>query len=126
MFTRGDERRMLRLERKQRRVRSLTQRGKARVCRRSIVSVERVPSVPTPCICVAAPDHLFVAGEGCVLTHNSDMFFNWLVHTAICDPADMMHVLMTMNVARDWSQKDLRRAFRHSEALGKKIGRAHV
>jgi len=121
MFTPGDERRLFRLERKQSRLRTLTQRGKASVSRRSIVSVEKVPSVPTQCICVAAPDHLFVAGEGCVLTHNSDMFFNWLVHTAICDPADMMHVLMTMNVARDWSQKDLRRAFRHSEALGKTV-----
>src|SRR5690625_5879126 len=64
---------------------------------------------------------MVVAGEFCVLTHNTNMFFNWLVHTAICDPADMMHVLMTMNVARDWSQKDLRRAFRHSEALGKTV-----
>lgn len=52
-------------------------------------------------------------------TGKSDMFFNWLAHTAICDPADMMHVLMTQSVARDWSQKDLRRAFRHSKELGK-------
>src|SRR5690625_7317896 len=49
------------------------------------------------------------------------MCFNWLVHTATCDPADMMHVLMTMNVAPDWSQKDLRRALRHSQALGKTV-----
>lgn len=54
-------------------------------------------------------------------TGKSDMFFNWLTHTAICDPADMMHVLMTMNVARDWSQKDLRRAFRHSKDLGRTV-----
>src|SRR5690625_5734767 len=106
MFTPGDERRLFRLAPAQTRLIPLTQRGKASVSRRSIVSVVKVPSVPTQCICVAAPDHLFVAGEGCVLTHNSDMFFNWLVHTAICDPADMMHVLMTMNVAQ--------------------IGRAHV
>lgn len=51
----------------------------------------------------------------------SQMFFNWLTHTAICDPADMMHVLMTQSVARDWSQKDLRRAFRHSKELGKTV-----
>lgn len=89
--------------------------------RRWIKSIERVATTPVRCIQVDSPDHLFLAGEQMVPTHNSDMFFNWLVHTAICDPADMMHVLMTMNVARDWSQKDLRRAFRHSEALGKTV-----
>lgn len=120
-FTPGDAHRLFRFERKQSRLRGLTQRGLANVNRRSIVNIEKVASVPTQCISVAAPDHLFVAGEGCVLTHNSDMFFNWLAHTAVCDPADMMHVLMTMNVARDWSQKDLRRAFRHSKDLGKTV-----
>lgn len=51
----------------------------------------------------------------------SDLFFNWLTHTATCDPADMMHVLMTQSVARDWSHKDLRRCFRHSKELGKTV-----
>lgn len=117
-LTPGDSQRLFRFNRKQARLRTLTPRGAASVGRRSIVSIERVPSVPTQCITVSAQDSMFIAGEGCVPTHNSDMFFNWLAHTAICDPADMMHVLMTMNVARDWSQKDLRRAFRHSEHLG--------
>lgn len=120
-FTPDTDMRMFRFERKQSRIKKLTQRGRASVSRRSIVSIEKVASVPTQCISVDAPDNLFVAGEGCVLTHNSDMFFNWLLHTAKCDPADMMHVLMTMNVARDWSQKDLRRAFRHSPELGKTV-----
>lgn len=51
-------------------------------------------------------------------TGKSDMFFNWMGHTAITDPADMMIVHMTQNVARDWSQKDLRRAFRDSPDIG--------
>ena len=56
-----------------------------------------------------------------VPTHNSDMVFNWLSHTAICDPADMMVIHMTQNTAREWSQGDLRRAFRHSPDLGEKV-----
>ncbi|MFC3724394.1 phage terminase large subunit family protein [Neoaquamicrobium sediminum] len=51
----------------------------------------------------------------------SDLFFNWLTHTAICDPADMMLVHMTQSTARDWSQGDLRKAFRHSPDLGSKV-----
>jgi len=51
----------------------------------------------------------------------SDMFFNWLTHTAICDPADMMVVHMTQNTARDWSIGDLRKVFRHSKEVGSRV-----
>lgn len=54
-------------------------------------------------------------------TGKSDMFFNWLTHTAICDPSDMLLIHMTQNTARDWSQGDLRKAFRHSKKLGEKV-----
>lgn len=54
-------------------------------------------------------------------TGKSDMFFNWLGHTAICDPADMMVVHMTNNTARDWSQGDLSRMFRHSKEIGARL-----
>lgn len=54
-------------------------------------------------------------------TGKSDMFFNWLAHTAICDPSDMLLIHMTQNTARDWSQGDLRKAFRHSPELGSRV-----
>lgn len=38
---------------------------------RSIVSIEPVPSVPVRCIAVDTEDHLFLAGEGFVPTHNT-------------------------------------------------------
>jgi hypothetical protein len=38
---------------------------------RAIVSIEPVDSVPVRCIAVDAPDHLFCAGEGWTLTHNT-------------------------------------------------------
>lgn len=40
-----------------------------------VVSIERVDSVPVKCIGVAAADHLFLAGEGCALTHNTHLWF---------------------------------------------------
>lgn len=79
------------------------------------------PYLVEPMECLTSVDYLGMIFAGPARTGKSDMFFNWLAHTAICDPADMMHVLMTMNVARDWSQKDLRRAFRHSQDLGKTV-----
>jgi phage terminase large subunit GpA-like protein len=54
-------------------------------------------------------------------TGKSDMFFNKLLHTAKCDPADTMLYHITQNTARDWSQMDLGRAFRHSPELGNKL-----
>lgn len=51
----------------------------------------------------------------------SDIFFNWLAYATICDPGDIMLVHMTQSTARDWSQGDLRKALRHSTAMGKKV-----
>lgn len=79
------------------------------------------PYLVEPMEVLTSPEFIGMIFAGPARTGKSDMFFNWLTHTAKCDPADMMHVLMTMNVARDWSQKDLRRAFRHSEELGKTV-----
>ena len=87
----------------------------------TVARIIPVESVPVKCIQVSGQSKQYLAGVDCVPTHNSDMFFNWLTYTARNDPADMMHVLMTQSVARDWSQKDLRRAFRHSKELGSTV-----
>lgn len=51
----------------------------------------------------------------------SDIAFNWLTYSVICDPADMMMVSMTQNTARDWSKGDLRKVFRHSKEVGARV-----
>lgn len=48
---------------------------------RTVVSVERVPSVPTRCIAVDSPRHLYLAGESFIPTHNS-------IHPDIFDAAE--------------------------------------
>nr|PZM98728.1 MAG: hypothetical protein DIU77_07270 [Thermocrispum agreste] len=40
---------------------------------RSIVAIEKVPSVPVRCLGVDTEDHLFLVGEGFVPTHNTDL-----------------------------------------------------
>jgi hypothetical protein len=42
-----------------------------RTCRHRIISITEVPSVPTKCLVVDAPSHLFLAGPSMVPTHNS-------------------------------------------------------
>jgi phage terminase large subunit GpA-like protein len=79
------------------------------------------PYLVEPMEALTSTDYTGMVFAGPARCGKSDMFFNWLCYTAICDPADMMAVHMTMSVARDWSQKDLRRAFRHSRALGKTV-----
>lgn len=79
------------------------------------------PYLVEPMEVLTSIDHTGMVFAGPARSGKSDMFFNWLAHTAICDPADMMMVHMTQTVARDWSQKDLQRVFRQSKALGAKV-----
>lgn len=44
---------------------------KSVVCARYVTAVEPVESVPVRCIQVDSPSRLFLAGEGCIPTHNS-------------------------------------------------------
>lgn len=63
---------VFRLKRKlktsQRRTRKVSQ-----ALARTIVAVERVKSVPVRCISVASPNHLYLAGEGMIPTHNTEL-----------------------------------------------------
>lgn len=51
----------------------------------------------------------------------SDIFNNWLTYSTKCDPGEMMVVEMTQATAREWSQGDLRKLFRHSKAVGEMV-----
>lgn len=59
-------------ERKARRCDAALARPAGRV---RVTSIEEVPSVPVRCVAVDSPDHLFVVGRGCVLTHNTHLWF---------------------------------------------------
>ena len=81
----------------------------------------KTPYLVEPMDTFTSLDYTGAVFVGPARTGKSDMFFNWLGHTALCDPSDMMMVHMTQNTARDWSQGDLRKVFRHSPEIGETV-----
>lgn len=51
----------------------------------------------------------------------SQLWLNWMSHTAICDPADMMLLHMSQGRAREFSLSDLRKHFRNSPEVQAKL-----
>lgn len=48
----------------------------------------------------------------------TDLFLNWMMHTALCDPADMMLIEKSQANARDFSITRLNRLYRHTPQVG--------
>jgi len=86
------------LQRKQTR---LLKRGpkQSETTRRRIVGIQPVPSRPVRCIEVENHTSLFLAGEGMVPTHNTEVGNNWIAHTIAVAPAPLLMVLPTVQVA---------------------------
>ena len=60
-----------------------SRRTSGRIMRRAIVSIRPVPSVPVRCITVDAPDHLYLAGESMIPTHNTSFALGIAAHAAL-------------------------------------------
>ena len=60
-----------------------SRRRSDRIMRRAIVSIIPVPSVPVRCITVDSPDHLYLAGESMVPTHNTSFALGIAAHAAL-------------------------------------------
>lgn len=54
-------------------------------------------------------------------TGKTDMFLNWVSHTVLCDPADMMLINTSQSTARDFSIRRIDRLHRHTEVVGQKL-----
>jgi replicative DNA helicase len=54
-----------------------------RHARRAIVSIVPCPSVPVRCITVDSPDHLYLAGDSMIPTHNTAMALGMAAHAAM-------------------------------------------
>lgn len=54
-------------------------------------------------------------------TGKTDMLLNWMTHTAICDPADMMVIQTSQTTARDFSKRRIDRLHRHTPDIGKRL-----
>lgn len=51
----------------------------------------------------------------------TDMVLNWLIYSAVCDPADMMVVQTSGPTARDFSMRRVDRLHRHSPDIGRML-----
>ncbi len=112
---------IFKLRRKQLRLDQSRSRSILKNSRRQIVSVEQIDSVPVRCITVDGESHQYLAGEKMVPTHNSDQFFNYFLYLIEYDPSDFQIVLMTNNVAREWSQREFRRFLRLCPEAGSRV-----
>ena len=84
-------------------------------------SRDKTPYIVEPQDALTSLDYSSMIFVGPARTGKSAMLINWLTHTTICDPADMMVVHMAQHTARDWVKADLDRAVRNSPELACRI-----
>lgn len=89
--------------------------------RRWIRNIQAVESVAVRCIAVDSPNHLYLAGEQMVPTHNTEVINNWLAYNVTCDPSDFMVVEKSMVEAKNFSMLKIDRMLRHSPAVGDRL-----
>ncbi len=82
---------------------------------------DKTPYLVEPMDLLTSLDYTGMVFVGPARTGKSDGFMNYLGHTVETDPADMMLIHMTQNTARDWSQGDLKKLFRHTETIGAQV-----
>ncbi|MDP1807429.1 MAG: DnaB-like helicase C-terminal domain-containing protein, partial [Acidimicrobiales bacterium] len=58
-------------------------RTSGRITRRAIISIRPVPAVPVRCITVDSPDHLYLAGESMIPTHNTSFALGIAANAAL-------------------------------------------
>ncbi|MGN5375813.1 terminase gpA endonuclease subunit [Sphingomonas hankookensis] len=84
-------------------------------------SLAKTPYLREPMEVLTSLDYTGMIFAGPARTGKSAMFINWLCHTAITDPSDMMLVHMSRQNAREWSMGDLAKAIRNSPELKKRL-----
>lgn len=77
-------------------------------------SPAKTPYMVEPQEMLTSLDYTGMVFVGPARTGKSQTALNWISHTAICDPVDMMIVHMTQATGREWSLSDLAKLFRNS------------
>lgn len=74
--------------------------------KRRIINIKKIPTVPTACIEVDSPNHLYLCGRQMVPTHNTEAGNNWMGYVIDHFPGPMMLVQPTvMTVIRNSKQR---------------------
>jgi phage terminase large subunit GpA-like protein len=82
---------------------------------------DMTPQMVEPSEILTSREYTGMVFVGPAQTGKTDPVLNWILHTAICDPADMMIVQTTQTAARDFSKRRLDRLYRHSPEVGDRL-----
>jgi hypothetical protein len=70
--------------------------------RRYISAIRPVPSVPVRCIAVDSPSHLYLVGDSCIPTHNSNLLNVFLAQLSRCVDVLIFCIDMKYRMAMPW------------------------
>lgn len=89
--------------------------------RRRIVAITQTSSVPVRCILVDNENHLFLAGREMIPTHNTEIINNGVGYFISQDPAPILVVQPTLDMAQTWSKDRLAPMLRDTPCLAGKV-----
>lgn len=89
---------------------------------RKIIDIRPVKSRPVACIGVASKDHLFLAGEHLILTHNTEVGNCWLGYIIDHAPSPTLAVQPTVDLVRKFSKQRLEPLIEETPHLLAKVG----
>lgn len=84
-------------------------------------SSDKTPYAVEPQDVLTSLDYTGMVLAGPARIGKSQLWLNWMSHTAICDPADMMLVQMSQARAREFSLSDLKKHIRNSPDVAAKL-----
>lgn len=110
---------VFRLPRKLARMASIheSRRRPYEVKRRMISAVNRVLSVPTKCIAVDSPSHIYLAGTSMIPTHNTTFIENVIGYHIHLDPCPMLFINPTLEMSETFSKDRLSPMLRDCDCL---------
>lgn len=82
---------------------------------------DMTPYLIEPMEMLTSTDYTGMIFVGPAQCGKSDMSLNWLNYSAVCDPADFMHVDKSQTAARDWHQRRVEKLFRDTKAVRDKL-----
>lgn len=74
---------------------------------RRIVNVSITKSIPVQCIAINSPDHLYLAGESLIATHNTELMLNTAMYYMHQEPSPIIYVAPKKETAEAWSKERL-------------------
>lgn len=84
-------------------------------------SADKTPYIVEPQNLLTSLEYQTMIFVGPARTGKSLMLTNWLAHSIVVDPADVMVVHMAQHTAREWVKSDFEKSLRNSPELARRI-----